>query len=153
MRNREKIFTEFEIEYLNDYLDKAGFFFKDRHYNVLNTYWNTLDKFKEKTLYISKLEKKFNLNFMDIYALEYRQGSETLSHKDNSIISIITCLKKENLVGGDTLIWKSKEAWVQGKPPAAIDHNQGESIWYKKDMHGVSLVTQGIRRVLVVWLK
>jgi hypothetical protein len=110
------------------------------------------------------------------YFVEYGEESFCKLHRDDDSIvalTIVTVLKTENLVGGQTMMWNkySKRSRPRNKYakrpsnqphgpqgqyiiPVIVDHDDGESIIYDgKTLHGVAQVTQGKRTVMVSWYK
>ena len=149
-----KIFTKNDIEFFNKYWedhlnsDRSKFYEKfHRLNNVTKIFpWSKDEVFKK---YLKPLEEITKFNLSSYYMLEYTKGSYTEIHSDHqSDLTWATLLyKSDDLDGGEILIKKNNKIQIKKL-------EIGESCYYSNEFeHGVSEVIQGIRRVLIVWMK
>ena len=111
------------------------------------------------------------------YYLKYIPGAFTRVHQDHeSSMTIVTLIESENLLGGDAIVRHEYKAREGGRPATmkcsrndnenekppygqemildVLPMEVGESLVYGNDLsHGVSLVHEGQRTVLVTWFR
>ena len=149
-----KIFYQDDIDYFNNYwdqyinTDRARIHEKyHRLHDVIELAPFTNDKtFQNK---LKPLEEISGLRIRNSYMLEYKKGSYAEMHCDDGaeLTSTTLIYKSSNLDGGEILTSKNEKIKINKL-------KLGESIFYDRNVnHGISEVIEGVRRVLIVWMK
>ncbi len=149
-----KIFEPEQIKYFNDYWDKHLNTEREkkhkqyhRLHNVIEVFPYSSDKIFSNNL--KQLEELSGYKIRNSYMLQYQKGSYAELHTDKqSDLTWTTLLHtSDDLDGGEILLHKNNKIQIKKL-------KTGESCHYTNDLeHGVSEVMQGIRRVLIVWMK
>lgn len=165
--------SDSDLKYFNEYIDSIShrFIHFDILYNLVNVRHLYIDHTTE--IAFNLLFEEFRLSFgkdkrlFGAYVLEYVEGSFANVHFDNKTdLTCVTVLKQNNLIGGDTmfgvknnitsLMKNSQSKIIPDKNKLTsykiVKINPGDCISYtKKELHGVTEVESGLRRVLVLW--
>jgi len=156
---------DYIISDLNDYYDKRkeNFNIVDRG-NVKSVRHISLDAVDDPAV----LECNFELFELignpaltprACYILEYYENSFTNMHIDkvedseyDSLTTVTLLDRSEDLDGGDALFMDNKHENILDNPITILKQEVGEVVSYSDgELHGVSKVLRGTRRVLINW--
>lgn len=156
MYKLEKILTPTDINNLNELCDYLPGETLERRYNLNKIHITYVDGLYYSMSAIKKCNQKVGLKLRNVYFLDYFKDSWTNMHvdahdKETSIgKTIITVLKDDNLIGGESLLGIGME---NGQEQIIVENPVvGDSLIYDTNQrHGVGLVKGGTRRVMVQW--
>lgn len=141
----DRIFTEDEIDLLDDYMSSLETSYVDNNYNLRNVDKRGVGESRSKPIKLlhEKIEEYTKAKIKSAYFLKYPVGAYAKNHIDhNTDITVITMLSDpDSSFGGDIIADND-----------LIKLERGQTISYTKETyHSVTKVERGERRVYVNW--